>query len=166
MLQHVRSAQKESADVGDLIAAVYEERHAYACMLLEEYGIERVDVLEAISHRDDDSFADESQSDGALQKYAINLIAQAKKGKIDPVIGRLNEIERSIQTLCRRKKNNPLLIGEPGVGKTAIAEGLALKIVPAMSPNCSKMPKFLPSIWGRCLPEPNIGGILRSGSKR
>lgn len=138
MLQHVRSAQKEAADVGDLIAAVYEERHTYACMLLEEYGIERVDVLEAISHRDEDSFSDESRSDGALQKYAINLIAQAKKGKIDPVIGRINEIERSIQTLCRRKKNNPLLIGEPGVGKTAIAEGLALKIVSGDVPELLK----------------------------
>ncbi|MBD3798890.1 ATP-dependent Clp protease ATP-binding subunit ClpA [Sulfuricurvum sp.] len=138
MLQHVRSAQKEAADVGDLIAAVYEERHTYACMLLEEYGIERVDVLEAISHRDEDSISDKSQSDGALQKYAINLIAQAKKGKIDPVIGRINEIERSIQTLCRRKKNNPLLIGEPGVGKTAIAEGLALKIVSGDVPELLK----------------------------
>ena len=138
MLQHVRSAQKESADVGDLIAAVYEERHTYACMLLEEYGIERVDILEAISHRDEETFNDESQNEGALQKYAINLISQAKKGKIDPVIGRLNEIERSIQTLCRRKKNNPLLIGEPGVGKTAIAEGLALKIVSGNVPELLK----------------------------
>ena len=129
MMQHVRSAQKESADVGDLIAAVYEERHTYACMLLEEYGISRVDVLEAISHRDVENSQEESRNDSALQKYAINLIEQAKKGKIDPVIGRVNEIERSIQTLCRRKKNNPLLIGEPGVGKTAIAEGLALRIL-------------------------------------
>lgn len=138
MLQHVRSAQKEAADVGDLIAAVYEEHHTYTCMLLEEYGIERVDVLEAISHRDEETFNDESQNEGALQKYAINLISQAKKGKIDPVIGRLNEIERSIQTLCRRKKNNPLLIGEPGVGKTAIAEGLALKIVSGNVPELLK----------------------------
>lgn len=129
MMHHVRSAQKEVADVGDLIAAVYEEHHTYACMLLEEYGISRVDVLEAISHRDIESIQEDSRSEGALQKYAINLIEQAKKGKIDPVIGRLNEIERTIQTLCRRKKNNPLLIGEPGVGKTAIAEGLALRIV-------------------------------------
>ncbi|MDD2781013.1 ATP-dependent Clp protease ATP-binding subunit ClpA [Sulfuricurvum sp.] len=129
MMHHVRSAQKEYADVGDLIAAVYEEHHTYACMLLEEYGISRVDVLEAISHRDIESVQDDSRSEGALQKYAINLIEQAKKGKIDPVIGRVNEIERSIQTLCRRKKNNPLLIGEPGVGKTAIAEGLALRIL-------------------------------------
>lgn len=129
MMHHVRSAQKEYADVGDLIAAVYEEHHTYACMLLEEYGISRVDVLEAISHRDIESAQADSRNEGALQKYAINLIEQAKKGKIDPVIGRVNEIERAIQTLCRRKKNNPLLIGEPGVGKTAIAEGLALRIV-------------------------------------
>ncbi len=129
MMHHVRSAQKEYADVGDLIAAVYEEHHTYACMLLEEYGISRVDVLEAISHRDMESAQEDSRGDGALQKYAINLIDQAKKGKIDPVIGRVNEIERAIQTLCRRKKNNPLLIGEPGVGKTAIAEGLALRIL-------------------------------------
>ncbi|MDD5052840.1 MAG: ATP-dependent Clp protease ATP-binding subunit ClpA [Sulfuricurvum sp.] len=129
MMQHVRSAQKEYADVGDLIAAVYEEHHTYTCLLLEEYGISRVDVLEAISHRDVDAMQDDSRNEGALEKYAINLIIQARKGKIDPVIGRVNEIERTIQTLCRRKKNNPLLIGEPGVGKTAIAEGLALRIL-------------------------------------
>lgn len=129
MMQHVRSAQKEAADVGDLIAAVYEERHTYACMLLEEYGINRIDILEAISHRDMETIPGDAQGEGALQKYAINLIEQARKGKIDPVIGRVNEIERSIQTLCRRKKNNPLLIGEPGVGKTAIAEGLALRVL-------------------------------------
>jgi ATP-dependent Clp protease ATP-binding subunit ClpA len=129
MMHHVRSAQKDVADVGDLIAAVYEEHHTYTCMLLEEYGISRVDVLEAISHRDMETAQDDSQNEGALQKYAINLITQARNGKIDPVIGRINEIERAIQTLCRRKKNNPLLIGEPGVGKTAIAEGLALRIV-------------------------------------
>lgn len=128
MMRHVRSAQKEYADVGDLIAAVYEEHHTYACMLLEEYGINRVDVLEAISHRDVETPQESSQGEGALSKYAINLITQARKGKIDPVIGRADEIERAIQTLCRRKKNNPLLIGEPGVGKTAIAEGLALRI--------------------------------------
>lgn len=129
MMRHVRSAQKDAADVGDLIAAVYEEHHTYAYMLLEEYGISRVDVLEAISHRDFNGSDGAEQNESALEKYAINLIKQARKGKIDPVIGRVNEIERSIQTLCRRKKNNPLLIGEPGVGKTAIAEGLALRIV-------------------------------------
>jgi ATP-dependent Clp protease ATP-binding subunit ClpA len=129
MMHHVRSAQKEVADVGDLLAAMFEENHTYACMLLHEYGIERVDVLEAISHRDIETSSELDENEGALAQYAINLIVQAREGKIDPVIGRVNEIERSIQTLCRRKKNNPLLIGEPGVGKTAIAEGLALRIV-------------------------------------
>lgn len=129
MMRHVRSAQKQHADVGDFIAAVYEEHHTYACMLLEEYGISRVDLLEAISHNETETFSPSQEAEGALAKYSINLIEQAKKGKIDPVIGRVNEIERAIQTLCRRRKNNPLLIGEPGVGKTAIAEGLALRIV-------------------------------------
>ncbi|MCK9373537.1 MAG: ATP-dependent Clp protease ATP-binding subunit ClpA [Sulfuricurvum sp.] len=129
MMRHVRSAQKQHADVGDFIAAVYEEHHSYACILLEESGITRVDLLEAISHRELETPKDTERAEGALDKYAINLIVQAKKGKIDPVIGRENEIERTIQTLCRRKKNNPLLIGEPGVGKTAIAEGLALRLV-------------------------------------
>lgn len=129
MMRHVKSAQKQHADVGDFIAAVYEEQHTYACLLLEEYGISRVDLLEAISHREIDSPMQSEEAQGALEKYSINLIDQAKKGKIDPVVGRANEIERAIQTLCRRRKNNPLLIGEPGVGKTAIAEGLALRIV-------------------------------------
>ncbi|MFZ5375511.1 MAG: ATP-dependent Clp protease ATP-binding subunit ClpA [Campylobacterota bacterium] len=136
MMHHVRSAQKEYADVGDLLAAIFEENHTYACILLHEQGIERVDVLEAISHRNignEPSANDETE--GALAQYALNLIALAKEGKIDPVIGRVNEIERSIQTLCRRKKNNPLLIGEPGVGKTAIAEGLALRIVAGEVPD-------------------------------
>ena len=129
MMRHVKSAQKQHADVGDFIAAVYEEDHTYSRLLLEEFGISRVDLLEAISHQEFDTPQESKAGEGALEKYSINLIDQAKKGKIDPVIGRVNEIERAIQTLCRRRKNNPLLIGEPGVGKTAIAEGLALRIV-------------------------------------
>ena len=129
MMRHVNSAQKQHADIGDFMAAIYEEHHTYACLLLQEYGISRVDLLEAISHRDIETPQATAENDGALAQYAINLNVQAKEGKIDPVIGRASEIERTIQTLCRRKKNNPLLIGEPGVGKTAIAEGLALRIV-------------------------------------
>ena len=129
MMRHVGSAQKQHADIGDFIAAIYQESHTYACLLLQEYGISRVDLLEAISHRDIETPQAAVENEGALAQYAINLNEQAKEGKIDPVIGRSSEIERTIQTLCRRKKNNPLLIGEPGVGKTAIAEGLALRIV-------------------------------------
>ncbi|WP_345980540.1 ATP-dependent Clp protease ATP-binding subunit ClpA [Sulfurimonas sp. HSL3-2] len=127
MIRHIQSAQKTSADVGDLIAAIYEEENSYSCMLLEAHGIERVDVLAAISHKESASASDEQQ-ESALAKYTINLLEKAKEGLIDPIIGRDDEIERVIQTLCRRKKNNPLLVGEPGVGKTAIAEGLALRI--------------------------------------
>ena len=127
MIRHIQSAQKSSANVGDLIAAIYEEENSYACMLLEAHGIERVDILEAISHRETPTSADEQQ-ESALAKYTINLLEKAKNGAIDPIIGRDDEIQRVIQTLCRRKKNNPLLVGEPGVGKTAIAEGLALRI--------------------------------------
>lgn len=135
MMRHVKSAQKHHADVGDFIAAVYDEQYTYACILLEEYGISRVDVLEVISHGDFETAMPAPQEEqSALSKYAIDLIIMAKEGKIDPVIGRVNEIERTIQTLCRRRKNNPLLIGEPGVGKTAIAEGLALRIVAAQVP--------------------------------
>ncbi len=129
MIKHIQSAQKEQADVGDLMAAVFEEEHTFAMALLHEQDISRVDVLEAISHQDMDvSTGSSEEAESYLDKYTVNLVAKAKEGKIDPVIGRQDEIERVVQTLCRRKKNNPLLIGEPGVGKTAIAEGLALRI--------------------------------------
>jgi len=127
MIRHIQSAQKAQAEVGDLMAAVYEEQHTYACMLLEENDISRLDVLDVISHRDIDVKTN-SDEETFLDKYTIELVQKARDGSIDPVIGRKREIERVVQTLCRRKKNNPLLVGEPGVGKTAIAEGLALRI--------------------------------------
>ncbi len=139
MIRHIQSAQREQADVGDLMAALYEEQHTYACHLLEEHNISRVDVLEVISHRDVDMQSTESDEESYLQKYTVNLVAMAKAGKIDPVIGRSEEIERVVQTLCRRKKNNPLLVGEPGVGKTAIAEGLALRIADDEVPEILQM---------------------------
>ncbi len=128
MIRHIQSAQKENASVGDLLAALFEEKHSYAAVLLEQQDISRVDILEVISHQDVENENGESE-ESFLAKYAVDLLAQARGGKIDPVIGRTKEIERVVQTLCRRKKNNPLFVGEPGVGKTAIAEGLALRIV-------------------------------------
>ena len=127
MVRHIQSAGQTSADVGDLLAALYEEEHTYAYMLLNEYQISRLDILEIISHTDIQKTTNEKESN--LDKYAINLLQKAREGKIDPVIGRDKEIKRVTQILCRRKKNNPILVGEPGVGKTAIAEGLALQIV-------------------------------------
>lgn len=133
MMRHIRSAQKEYADIGDFLAAIYDEPHTYTYLLLQDYDIERVDLLETISHNDE-----ELDEDSSLAQYTINLNNVAKEGKIDPVIGRDDEISRAIQILCRRKKNNPLLIGEAGVGKTAIAEGLALKIISGDVPEILK----------------------------
>jgi len=128
MIRHIQSAQKESAGVGDLLAALFEEEHSYAAAILEQQEIFRVDILEVISHQDISAESEDKKDEGFLSKYTVDLIEKAKEGKIDPVIGRTTEIERVVQTLCRRKKNNPLFVGEPGVGKTAIAEGLALRI--------------------------------------
>lgn len=127
MIKHIQSSQQQGADIGDLLAALYDEENTFAYMLLKEYHISRLDVLEIISHTDEQD--ENSDVDSYLEKYSINLLQKAKQGKIDPVIGRENEIQRVTQILCRRKKNNPILVGEAGVGKTAIAEGLALNIV-------------------------------------
>lgn len=127
MIRHIQSAQQNSADIGDLLAALFDEKNTFTYMLLNEYHISRLDILEIISHKDEKESGDEKES--YLDKYSIDLLQKAKDGKIDPVIGRDSEIQRVTQILCRRKKNNPILVGEAGVGKTAIAEGLALNIV-------------------------------------
>ena len=134
MVRHIQSAQQSSADVGDLIAAIYEEENTFAYMLLNQYNISRLDILELISHTDTKE-QESNDTDSYLKKYTINLLTKAKEGKIDPVIGREKEIKRVTQILCRRKKNNPILVGEPGVGKTAIAEGLALNIAAQKVPS-------------------------------
>ena len=134
MIKHIQSSQQQSADIGDLLAALFDEENTFAYKLLKEYHISRLDILEVISHVDE---TNETQTDDEtyLSKYSINLLQKAQEGKIDPVIGREPEIQRVTQILCRRKKNNPILVGEAGVGKTAIAEGLALNIVAKKVPN-------------------------------
>ena len=136
MIKHIQSAQQSSADVGDLLAALYDEENSFSYLLLNEYQISRLDILELISHHDKESASEEKES--FLDKYTINLLDKAKDGKIDPVIGRESEIRRVVQILCRRKKNNPILVGEAGVGKTAIAEGLALNISSGNVPDIIK----------------------------
>lgn len=136
MIKHIQSAQQTNAQIGDLLAALYEEENTFSYMLLAHHAISRLDILEIISHTEEFMPA-QSNSKSYLQEYSIDLIAKAKEGKIDPVIGRDNEIQRVTQILCRRKKNNPILVGEPGVGKTAIAEGLALNIA------ANKVPKII-----------------------
>ena len=131
MMMHIHTSGRAEASIGDMLAAIFMQEHAYAVYLMRKEDIERLDVLEVISHHDTDTsqeLNEEKKEESYLDKFTIELVALAQTGKIDPVVGRVEEIERVMQTLCRRKKNNPLLVGEPGVGKTAIAEGLALKI--------------------------------------
>ncbi|MBP9093592.1 ATP-dependent Clp protease ATP-binding subunit ClpA, partial [bacterium] len=136
-----QSSGQTSIDSGHLIAAMFHERRSYAVYLLEQAGISRLDVLNYISHGiskinsgdldgDADAVAPGGETGGRrktnpLEDFCVDLIEQAQKNKIDPLIGREAEVTRTIQILCRRRKNNPIYVGEPGVGKTAIAEGLA-----------------------------------------
>ncbi len=136
MMQQIHSSGRKEAKIGDLLVSLFMQENAFALYLIKKEDIDRLDMLEVISHRDDEddtiSLEDKTQkpkeNDTMLSQFTTELVALAQTGKIDPVVGRIDEITRVMQTLCRRKKNNPLLVGEPGVGKTAIAEGLALKI--------------------------------------
>ncbi len=144
---HMQAAGKKEITLGDLLAAILEEKNSHAAYFLENQGISRLDVLNYISHRvakvpreeRPEGPAPSREGESApgkpapakdpLEAFTVNLLERARAGKIDPLIGRTAELERTIQVLCRRRKNNPLYVGEPGVGKTALAEGLALMIV-------------------------------------
>jgi len=130
MMTQIHSSGRKEAAIGDMLAAIFLQKHSYAVYLMKKEGIDRVDVLEVISHQQGGTTLKEKEEkkETVLDQFTLELVELSKAGKIDPVIGREQEIERVMQTLCRRKKNNPLLVGEPGVGKTAIAEGLALRI--------------------------------------
>jgi len=139
---HVQSSGKKEVTGSNVLVAIFGEKDSHAVYFLHQRGVTRLDVVNYISHginkvSQEDNAKTESDSDvdqeadagGALENYTVNLNMQALAGKIDPLIGRKKELDRVIQTLCRRRKNNPLLVGEAGVGKTAIAEGLAWKII-------------------------------------
>ncbi len=129
MIRHAQSSDKKEANVGDLLASIFNEEHSFAVALMNAQGINRLKILEIITEPDAQTQPESTDAESEyLDQFTVNLVERAKEGKIDPVIGRENEIERVMQILCRRKKNNPVLVGEPGVGKTAIAEGLALEI--------------------------------------
>src|SRR5438874_8087150 len=146
---HAQSSGQKEVDTRQMLAALYQAERSQAVYLLRSQGINKLDLLSFLSHgitKDEPqpAFIRGDEDDAApqgdpLKLYASNLNERAKKGEIDPLIGRGPELERTVQILCRRRKNNPLFVGEPGVGKTAIAEGLALKIqkdeVPAVLKN-------------------------------
>ncbi|GHS88611.1 hypothetical protein FACS189487_07230 [Campylobacterota bacterium] len=139
MVAHISGAGRTEADQGDLLASIFEEGTSFGVFLMRQQGIERLTVLDVISHQDDGDLKtktgrDEPQQTTTLDQFCEKLVAKAKSGGIDPIVGRGDEMTRSLQVLCRRKKNNPILVGEPGVGKTAIVEGLALLIAEDKAP--------------------------------
>jgi len=166
-IAHVQSCGKKEVDGGDVLAAIFAEADSFAVYFLNAEGISKLDVTEFISHgnpaerRTMEMPTEETQQPGtkpgteALEKYTANFSEWARQGRIDPLVGREPELRRMMETLCRRRKNNPLLVGEPGVGKTAIAEGLALHI------HEGKAPDLLRDVEIRLL---DMGGLL-SGTK-
>ena len=157
---HVQSSGREEVTGANVLVAIFAERESHAAYFLQEQDMTRYDAVNYISHgiakrpglsdtsksprgadeddhregKDAKEGSDSKKKDGALEAYCVNLNKKAKDGRIDPLIGRGAEVDRTIQVLCRRQKNNPLLVGEPGVGKTAIAEGLARKIIKSEVP--------------------------------
>jgi ATP-dependent Clp protease ATP-binding subunit ClpA len=146
---HVQSSGKKEVNGANVLVAIFGEQESHAVYLLGQHDVARLDVVNYVSHgiskisedQDDESATPAEQEGGEestakkpLESFATNLNELAREGKIDPLIGRDPEVERTIQILCRRRKNNPLFVGEAGVGKTAIAEGLAKKIVDAEVP--------------------------------
>ncbi len=143
-VNHVRSSEKPEADAGDILSAIFQEKESHAVHYLHSEGITRLDVLNYISHGVSKTVNDlitdasnktkaipdskESTKKDTLTEFTIDLVQKAAAGDIDPLVGREKETDRTIQVLSRRRKNNVIFVGEPGVGKTAIVEGLALKI--------------------------------------
>jgi len=136
---HTQSSGREVATGANVLVSIFSERESHAVWFLKSLNMTRLDAVSFISHGADSSIAKSQSEDQAgetigedgkdpLSQFAVNLIAKAAAGRIDPLIGRSRELDRTIQVLCRRTKNNPLYVGDPGVGKTAIAEGLALRI--------------------------------------
>ena len=132
---HVQSSGKKEVKGSNIVVAIFSEKESHSVFLLEQQGLSRLDAVSYLSHGKNEEFSEDAEFEGeledksekssALSKFTVNLNQQSKEGLIDPLIGRTEEVGRVIQILARRSKNNPLLVGESGVGKTAIAEGLA-----------------------------------------
>ena len=165
---HVQSSGKKEVTGANVLVAIFGEKDSHAVYFLHQKGVTRLDVVNFISHgiskvpqaspskSEGEAETEQEQSPGgALENYTLNLNSLALAGKIDPLIGRERELERVVQTLCRRRKNNPLLVGEAGVGKTAIAEGLARRIVEG----------DVPEILAKCTVYALDMGALLAGTK-
>lgn len=153
---HVQSSGKDEVTGANVLVALFSERESYAVYFLQQQDMSRLDAVSFISHgvgkggqsvdpaelsgsdEGDDKKEAKSKKETALDQFTVNLNEKAKDGRIDPLIGRQAEVDRTVQILCRRSKNNPLYVGEPGVGKTAIAEGLALRIIEESVPDVLK----------------------------
>lgn len=155
---HALNSSKKYVNFGDILIAIYKEEDLFASYFLKNQGLKEIDILEYISHgrEDDDEYElfdeeyedddiedeEEYEEDSFLEKFSVDLTLKAENNEIDPVIGREDILKRTIQTLCRRLKNNPIHVGEPGVGKTAITEGLAKLITEDKVPNILKGSKI------------------------
>ncbi|MFZ0611456.1 MAG: ATP-dependent Clp protease ATP-binding subunit ClpA [Desulfobacterales bacterium] len=167
-VNHVRSAEKQEVEVSDILASIFLEKDSHAAYILQHEGISRLDVLNFISHDVSKSAFEDGQEGFApadrrdkkkkgdpLSMFTVDLVKMAADGKLDPLIGRELETERTMQVLCRRRKNNPVFVGDPGVGKTAMAEGLAQKI------SSGEVPEILKDVRIYSL---DLGGML-AGTK-
>ncbi len=183
---HVQSSGRQEVTGANVLVAIFAERESNAAFFLQEMDMTRYDAVNFIAHgvAKNPSFNEnrkvvgsdepepkqaetvqETKDETALGKYCVDLNAKSKKGDVDPLIGREAEVERAIQVLCRRRKNNPLLVGDPGVGKTAIAEGLALKITRGETPEVLAGATIFRWTWVRCWRAPAIAAISRNGSR-
>ena len=181
-LFHVQSSGRKEVTGANVLVAIFSEQESQAVYLLKSHGVSRIDVVNFISHgiskiagTSEDSeeaelgegeAAEGEKRSSALDSFATNLNEEAKAGRIDPLVGRDEEVERAVQILCRRRKNNPLLVGESGVGKTAIAAGLANASSMRRSLKWLRKARSMLWIWARWLLAPNIVVISKNDLKR
>jgi ATP-dependent Clp protease ATP-binding subunit ClpA len=184
---HVQSSGRTEVTGANVLVAIFAERESNAAYFLQEQDMTRYDAVNFIAHgvaknpafgearpvqgateaeeeaQQAEPASPGSDKESALGKYCVDLNAKAEKGDVDPLIGRASEVERCIQVLCRRRKNNPLLVGDPGVGKTPSPRGWPARSSPARCPRCCRRPRSIRSTWARCSPAPATAAISRSG---